>query len=89
MFTNCEYDLYENLFDLDFLAQRDVKIYEYLAQIFNTKHCLCLILNKEYNYVWKDWFNSNNYRVALSTATEQYELNKMKSNNLNVKIYLL
>lgn len=91
--TGYEYDLYKNMFDLDFLVKCHADLYNYLNQLFKTKkHCTCFILSNEYNYLWKDWFNGRNYRVSLSDAIkhkEQHDINKIRNNDLKIELIKL
>ena len=48
-FQSVEYDLYENMFCLDFLGRVHSYLHDYLEKIFLSKRCLCLILNNEYS----------------------------------------
>ena len=80
-FQSVEYDLYENMFCLDFLGRVHSYLHDYLEKIFLSKRCLCLILNNEYSYVWKDWFTGENYRVSLKDAIthkENHDINIIK-----------
>ena len=43
-----------------------------------------LILNRNYSYVWKDWYTGKNYKIPLQEAIahmENYKIGKIKSNN--------
>ena len=80
-FQRIEYDLYENMFCLDFLGRVHSYLHDYLEKIFLSKRCLCFILNNEYSYVWKDWFTGENYRIFLKDAIthkENHDINIIK-----------
>ena len=88
--TDFEYDLYKNMFDLDFLTECNSNLYHYLNQPFQIKkHCVCSILRNDYHYVWKDWFNGKNYLISLSDAIkhkEEHDINKIKNNTYEIKL---
>ena len=45
------------------------------------------ILNNEFHYFWKDWFDGENYRVSLNSAIahkERHDVNTVKNNNRTV-----
>ena len=80
-FQSVEYDLYENMFCLDFLGRVHSYLHDYLEKIFLSKRCLCFILNNKYSYVWKDWFTGENYRIFLKDAIthkENHDINIIK-----------
>ena len=89
-YTNYVYELYKNMFDLDFLIECYSNLQHYLNQLFQIKkHCVCFILNNHYHYVWKDWFNGKKYRVSLSDATkhkEDHDINEIKNNTFQIKM---
>ena len=76
------------MFSLDFLGQIHAHLFDYLDQLFKSKRCVCLILNNKFHYVWKDWFNGENYRVSLSDAIahkENNDVNIIKNNNCHLQ----
>lgn len=74
------------MFSLDFLGQIHAH-FDYLDQLLKFKRCVYLILNNEFHYVGKDWFNGENYRVSLSDAIAHKENNdvNIKNNNCHVQ----
>lgn len=69
------------MFCLDFLGRVHSYLHDYLKKIFLSKRCLCLILNNEYSYVWKDWFTGESYKVSLKDAIthkENHDINFIK-----------
>ena len=88
--TDCEYELYNNILDVDFLIECHSNLYHYLNQLFQIKkHCVCFILNNDYHYVGKDWLNGKNFRLSLSEAMklkEEHNINKIRNNTFEIKM---
>ena len=45
------------------------------------KHCVCLVLSNEYNYIWKDWYDSKECCVSLLDPIkykEKHDINRIK-----------
>ena len=75
------------MFDLNFLAQRHADLFDYLVELFDSTRCICLILKNKFHYVWRDWFNGENYRISLDDAIaykEKRDINDIKNNNCMV-----
>lgn len=90
-YTDYEYELYKNMFDLDVLSNCHSGLHPHLYQLFNTKK-VCFTLSNENYYVWKDWFNRKNYRVSLSDAIkpkEEHDINKITNNDFKIELTTL
>ena len=90
IYVDYEYDLYKNMFNLDFLTKCHSNLFHYLNQLFETKkHCVCFILSNGYYYVWEDCYNGKDYRVSLSNGIkhkEEHDINKIKSTDFKIKL---
>ena len=88
--TDCEYELYNNILDVDFLIECHSNLYHYLNQLFQIKkHCVCFILNNDYHYVGKDWLNGKNFQLSLSEAMklkEEHNINNIRNNTFEIKM---
>ena len=83
-FNSHEYNLYQTMFDLNFLINCHSYLYYYCNERFKSKkHCLCFILTNKYHNVWKDWYNGKNYCVFLMLSVdaikhkEEHDINKI------------
>ena len=47
-FHSIEYDLYDNMFNLDFLGRIHTQLFDYLEKMFTSNRCVCLILNNKF-----------------------------------------
>ena len=56
-FYSVEYNLYDNMFDFDFLNRIHSSLFAYLQKLILSHRCVSLILNHKLAYVWKDWYN--------------------------------
>ena len=50
-FHGIQYVLYDNMFDLHFLAWIHADLYDYLEELFESERCVCLISHNKYYYV--------------------------------------
>ena len=74
IFANFQYDLYKNIFDLDFLSRCHTNLYHYLNQLFDIKkNCICCFLHEEYRYKLKDWFTGKTWTISLTDCIEHRE----------------
>lgn len=88
-FSGVEYDLYENMFDLNFLVVRYFHLFDYLEHLFESKLCICLIFYNKFHYFWRDWFNGENNRVSLSDTIahkEDPDVKRLHNNNCMVQL---
>ena len=89
-YADYEYELYNNMLDVDFLIECHSNLYHYLNQLFQIKnHCVCFILNNDYHYIGKDWFNGKNFQVSVSDAIkhkEEHDINKIRNNTFEIKM---
>ena len=91
VYLNDEYDLYENCFNLHFLAVFHEHIYKNLRKLLevNNNHVVCKFLNRKYYYFHKDWFTGEIERFYWPYCLEIYEnneLNKIKNKEFKVVI---
>ena len=87
-FADCDFDLYKDSLDLDFLSKFYSSLYDYLLHLFKKeKRSVCYILFDEYKYTWRDWFNGNKHQIPLTSAIKHHEnlnINKTKNNGCKV-----
>lgn len=87
-FADCDFDLYKDSLDLDFLSKFYSSLYDYLLHLFKKeKRSVCYILFHEYRYTWRDWFNGNKHQIPLTSAIKHHEnlnINKTKNNGCKV-----
>lgn len=90
IYVDYDYDLYKNMFNLNFLAKCHSNLIHYLSQLFETKkHCVCFILSNEYHYYWKDWYDGEECRISLWDAIEhkeKHDINKIKNIDFKIKL---
>ena len=91
VYLNDEYNIYENSFDLNFLSVFHQHIYKNLKCLLleTDSHIACRLINKQYFYIHKDWFNGSQEQFYLPYCLDIYENRKMnKIKNKDFKVVL-
>ena len=90
IYSNDEYEIYGNCFDLTFLAIFHVNLYHCLEELFETKkHIVCHLIFSTFKYAHYDWFTGKKYVVFLEEAVAFYEkkqIDKIKNNGCQLVI---
>lgn len=94
-FADCEFDLYKDSLDLDFLSKFHSSLYDYLLHLFKKEdHSVCYLLFNEYKYTWRDWCNGNKHQIPLPLTSaikhhENVNINKTKNNGCFMRYFSL
>lgn len=76
IFFDDEYDIYKNIFDLNFVAQFHANLHACLEELFNTKkHIVCNLIFVEYRYFHVDWYMVKKNVFLLSKVIDLYHNN--------------
>ena len=75
-----QYAIYENSFNLQFLADFHQDLHRYLKKILlkMDSHFACKLINKKFFYVHKDWFTGKLENYYLLHCFRVFEDNKIK-----------
>ena len=89
VYLNDEYDIYQNLFDLNFLIKFHTHLLRNLKCIlFKTdSHFSCHLINKKFCYIHKDWFDGSKEQFFLPyflDLCENRKINDIKNNDFKV-----
>ena len=90
VYLNDEYDIYENLFDLNFLLKFQSHVCRNLRSLLEIDcHMACQLISRKYFYVHKDWFDGSLERFYLPFGLDIYEHRKINDiKNKDSKIVL-
>ena len=94
VYLNDEYDIYENYFDLNFLSNFHRHLYKNLKCLLleTDSHIACRLINKNYSYVHKDWFDGSLEQFYLPYCLDIYEIrkiNQIKNNEFKIVLDLI
>ena len=91
LYLHDEYDIYENLFNLQVLVNFQDHMHQNLKKLLlkTDSHFTCELINKKFFYVHKDWFTGKLENYYLPQCLQVFENNKIKDiKNNDFKIVL-
>ena len=75
-----QYVVYENCLNLNFLLKVKDNLHLNLFKMVPTyNHFLCMIINKKYQYIHKDWITGEDNSYDLDFCLTNYEQKKIKA----------
>ena len=89
---NDQYDLYENSFDLNFLLRFHNHVHRNLKKLLeiNGCHFPCELINRQYFYSHKSWFDGQIEKFYIPYCLEIYKndkINAIKNNEFKVVLH--
>ena len=91
LYWNDQYDLYENSFDLNLLFRFHNHVHRNLRKLLEINNChfTCELINRQYFYSHKSWFDGQIEKFYIPYCLEIYEndkINTTKNNEFKVVI---
>lgn len=88
IYRDYQYTIYKNCLNLDFLTKVRENLHKNLLKLVDSsKHFLCVIINEEFEYFPKDWFNGNQVHYGLEyclSLWDKYQMGKIMQTDFKI-----
>ena len=79
VYEDDEYEIYQNCFDLHYLAVFHWIMYDCLETLLKVNNrVVCRLINSDFSYLFKDWFNGEKKTFPLRQIVDLYEKTQIK-----------